>query len=80
MLRNEKYVGDLAQKKTYTPDFLDHKKKYNKGEEEIVYIKDHHEAIIDRDTWNAAQEELNKRTTSIEQKVNIAIDIGVQAR
>ncbi|WP_010249650.1 recombinase family protein [Acetivibrio cellulolyticus] len=68
MLRNEKYVGDLAQKKTYTPDFLDHKKKYNKGEEEIVYIKDHHEAIIDRDTWNAAQEELNKRTTSIEQK------------
>ena len=57
ILRNEKYVGDLAQKKTYTPDYLDHKKKYNKGEEEIIYIKDHHEAIIDRDTM-----ELHKRS------------------
>ncbi|HOV28428.1 MAG TPA: recombinase family protein [Pseudobacteroides sp.] len=68
ILRNEKYVGDLAQKKTYTPDYLDHKKKYNKGEEEIIYIKDHHEAIIDRDTWNSAQEELNKRSALVGQK------------
>jgi DNA invertase Pin-like site-specific DNA recombinase len=68
VLRNEKYVGDLAQKKTLTPDYLDHKKVYNKGEEEIIYIRDHHEPIIDRETWDAAQEELRKRTTSIEQK------------
>ena len=37
-LRNEKYVGDLCQKKTYTPDYLTHKKKYNCGQEEKVYI------------------------------------------
>lgn len=60
ILRNEKYIGDLAQKKTITPDFLDHKKKYNKGEEELVYIKNHHEPIIDRETWDSAQIKLNR--------------------
>ena len=29
ILKNEKYCGDLVQKKTYTPDFLTHDKKYN---------------------------------------------------
>ena len=32
VLKNEKYVGDLMQKKTITPDYLTHKKKYNRGE------------------------------------------------
>lgn len=68
MLRNEKYVGDLEQKKTITLDYLDHKKIYNKGQEEKVYLKDHHEAIIDRDMWNAVQVELDKRTLTKEQK------------
>ena len=57
VLRNEKYVGDLCQKKTFTPDYLTHKKKYNRGNEEKIYIKDHHEAIIDRDLWNRTQAE-----------------------
>lgn len=64
VLRNEKYVGDLCQKKTFTPDFLTHKKKYNRGEEEKIYITDHHEAIIDRDLWNRTQEELKRRAPS----------------
>ncbi|MDP4181535.1 MAG: recombinase family protein [Bacillota bacterium] len=64
VLRNEKYVGDLAQRKTYTPDYLDHKKKFNKGEEEIIYIKGHHTPIIDRDMWEAAQDQLKSRTSS----------------
>ena len=67
-LRNEKYVGDLCQKKTYTPDYLTHKKKYNCGQEEKVYIKDHHEGIIDRDLWDRTQEELRRRSPSEEQK------------
>lgn len=61
ILKNEKYVGDLVQKKTYTPDFLDHKKKYNRGNEEMVCLSNHHEPIIDRDVWNLTQEELEKR-------------------
>ena len=68
VLKNEKYVGDLKQKKTITPDYLDHKKKYNRGEEEMVYIKDHHEAIIDRELWDATQKELVRRSPSAEQK------------
>ena len=38
ILKNEKYVGDLVQKKTITPDYLTHEKKYNHGEEEMIYI------------------------------------------
>lgn len=70
VLKNEKYVGDLCQKKTITPDFLDHAKKYNHGEEDMVYIRDHHPdiAIIDRDLWGRTQEELARRALSQEQK------------
>lgn len=57
ILRNEKYVGDLAQGKTYTPDPLTHKKKYNNGEAQMVYITDHHteSAIIQRELWDKVQ-------------------------
>lgn len=68
ILKNEKYVGDLLQKKTITPDYLDHKKKYNEGEEDFVYIKNHHSPIIDRDLWEKAKLELQKRTCSEEQR------------
>lgn len=68
VLHNEKYVGDLCQKKTFTPDYLSHAKKYNRGNEDMVYLKDHHEPIIDRDTWNRTQEELQRRSPSVEQK------------
>ncbi len=70
VLRNEKYVGDLCQKKTYTKNYLDHKKRYNRGQEEMIYIEDHHPeiAIISRDMWDATQAELQRRTTTAEQK------------
>jgi len=54
-------VGDLVQKKTITPDYLSHAKKYNHGEEELVIIRDHHEPIIDRELWDTVQWELKKR-------------------
>ena len=68
VLRNEKYVGDLCQKKTFTPNYLTHAKKYNRGNEEMVYLKDHHEPIIDRDLWNRTQEELLRRAPTEEMK------------
>ena len=61
VLKNEKYVGDLVQKKTITPDYLSHTKKYNRGEEEMVIIRDHHEPIIDRELWDIVQSEMKKR-------------------
>lgn len=70
LLRNEKYVGDLCQKKTYTPDYLSHEKRYNRGAEEKVYIRDHHPeiAIIDRDLWDRTQAELERRSPNPEMK------------
>lgn len=68
VLRNEKYVGDLCQKKTITPNYLTHQKKYNRGEEEIVYLTNHHEPIIDRQLWDRTQEELRRRSPAEEQK------------
>lgn len=61
ILRNEKYVGDLVQKKTFTPDYLSHAKRYNHGEEALVVIRQHHEPIIDRALWELVQSELARR-------------------
>ena len=60
ILKNEKYVGDLVQKKTYTPDFLSHEKKYNKGAVPLITIANHHEPIISREVWNLTQARLRK--------------------
>ncbi|WP_130868262.1 recombinase family protein [Intestinimonas massiliensis (ex Afouda et al. 2020)] len=61
ILKNEKYCGDLIQKKTYTPDYLTHEKRYNRGAETRVILRDHHAPIIDRKTWEAVQRELTRR-------------------
>ena len=71
ILRNEKYVGDLAQGKTYTPDPMSHKKKYNTDDESYkCYITDHHpeSAIIDRETWNKVQQILEEKAPDEETK------------
>lgn len=68
IIRNEKYCGDLVQKKTYTPDFLSHEKKYNRGQEEFVIIKDHHEPIVSRELFDEANRILDSRSLSQEGK------------
>lgn len=64
ILKNEKYCGDLKQKKTYTPDYLTHRKKYNKGQEEFIFLLNHHEAIIPREMWEETQREITRRNPS----------------
>ncbi|GAA6395661.1 recombinase family protein [Solibaculum mannosilyticum] len=64
ILRNEKYCGDLVQKKTYTPDFLSHEKKYNYGQEDFVIIRDHHESIISHEIFDKANHILDTRCLS----------------
>ena len=68
VIRNEKYCGDLVQKKTFTPDYLSHEKKCNRGEEEFVIMKDHHEPIISREMFDRATEILESRAFSQERK------------
>ena len=67
-LRNEKYCGDLIQKKTYTPDYLTHQKRKNLGEEPLVILHDHHPPIISRALWQQAQEELKRRGQQARQR------------
>ena len=68
VIRNEKYCGDLVQKKTFTPGFLSHEKKYNRGEEEFVIIKDHHEPIVSREPFEKANRILDEKSLTQEGK------------
>ncbi len=61
IVKNEKYVGDVIQGKTYTIDAITHKRQRNFGESEKYYMKNHHEAIVSRDIFDQVQEELKRR-------------------
>lgn len=60
ILNNEKYVGDLVQRKSITPDFLTHRKMRNHGDVPLIRIENHHEPIISRELWALTQETLKK--------------------
>ena len=60
-MRNEKHCGDVLARKTYTPNYKDHKAKKNNGKKNKYFQPDHHEAIVSRAMWNAAQRILNSR-------------------
>ena len=62
ILKNEKYAGDLIQKKYITTDYLTHKKVVNDGGK--IYIRDHHAPIVDRAMWEKAREIRENRAAS----------------
>ena len=75
ILRNEKYVGDCLIQKTVTvwpSSRISHK---NRGEEDMMLVRNGHPAIVDRETWNKVQEELNMRATKF--KVNSEHHVNV---
>lgn len=55
LLMNEKYAGDLMLQKTVTIDYLTHQAVINDGHATKYYIKNAHEPIIDRETFNIVQ-------------------------
>ena len=59
ILRNEKHCGDVLARKTYTKSFKDHKARKNTGQKNKYYQAGHHDAIVTRTVWNAAQRILN---------------------
>lgn len=63
ILKNEKYVGDALLQKTFTVDCISKKVRKNKGERPMYLVTNHHEPIIDRDTYNRVQQELARRTS-----------------
>ena len=60
ILKNEKYAGDLIQRKSYTPNYLTHEKRRNTGEVELICLHNHHEPIISREIWDLTQQRLRK--------------------
>lgn len=60
ILKNEKYAGDLVQKKTITPDYLSHAKQRNRGQEALISIQNHHEPIIGREQWETVQRRIHQ--------------------
>ena len=62
ILNNEKYIGNILSQQYYVEDPLTHKNVRNYGEKEMYRTVNHHEAIIDMNTWNKAQEIYQKRS------------------
>lgn len=60
MLSNETYVGDKLLQKQPPRDYITKKPDPNR-EYKPNYLTEDHEAIIDRETWNAVQEILKQR-------------------
>ena len=48
ILTNERYCGDVLARKTFTPNYLNHKSKKNNHDRNQYRQKDHHEGIISR--------------------------------
>ena len=55
VLTNERYCGDVLARKTFTPNYLDHKSKKNRHDRNQYHWKDQHEAIISREDFFAVQ-------------------------
>lgn len=56
ILQNERHCGDIWARKTWTPNFLNHKSKKNNQNRNKYFQGNHHEAIISRDDFMAVQE------------------------
>ena len=55
LLQNERYCGDVLARKTWTPNYLDHKSRKNKHDRNQYLQKDHHDSIIPRDLFVIVQ-------------------------
>ena len=62
ILRNEKYCGDVLLQKTYIDDCINKKVKKNTGQLPMYLVQNHHEGIISRETFDAAQAEFARRS------------------
>jgi hypothetical protein len=67
ILKNEKYNGTLKQRKTITPNYLNHKSKTNYGEESFIVIENNHAPIVSKEIFDRVQAEITRRkTTNVE--------------
>ena len=62
ILRNYTYTGNLLLQRTFVENHITKKNKINRGELPQYHVEEAHEAIIDIDTFNRVQVELERRT------------------
>jgi len=73
MLKNEKYTGNAFLQKTFVTDHVSKVQKTNQGELPMYYAEGSHSAIIDRETFERAQQILaDNRRKSNAQKSHTA--------
>lgn len=56
VIQNERHCGDVLARKTWTPSYLNHKSKKNNNDRNQYRQRDHHEAIVSREVFNAANQ------------------------
>lgn len=61
ILRNEKYAGDCLMQKTIKDSVGANYSSKNRGEEDMVMVRNGHTPIIDRKTWDEVQAILDER-------------------
>lgn len=61
ILTNEKYIGDMCLQKSFVIDHITKRRKLNNGQLAKYYVEDHHEAIIDKETFEAVKTEMARR-------------------
>ena len=59
ILRNERHCGDVITRKTFTPNYRDHKSVRNRGERPQSTYRKHHEGIVSGDDFIAVQRMLD---------------------
>lgn len=62
ILTNEKMAGDVLLGKWWTPDYITHKPEKNTGQKRQYFFENRVPPIIDKDTFNRAQEILKSRS------------------
>jgi len=61
ILSNEKYCGDALLQKTFIQDCISKKVIKNTGQLPQTLVQNHHEGIVDRETFDVAQAEFARR-------------------
>jgi len=75
ILKNETYIGNMVQNRCKT---LSYKSRIKKAvpKDEWIRVEDTHEAIIDVDTWNLAQEVGKQKTRAVNNENKVGLFSG----
>ena len=61
ILTNEKFIGDMFLQKSFVTDHITKQRKMNNGQMAKYYVEDNHEAIIDKEIFEAVKTEMARR-------------------